>query len=75
MSKVTRSQAEGLQFLSDYRSAFTTRTDGSAWPKNERTWLNAGRYFRGLLRPGSPNTITDIAKKMHTDQRIVESYV
>lgn len=74
-NKATRSQAEGLQFLSGYRSAFTTRADGSTWPKNERTWLNAGRYFRGLLRPGSPNTITDIAKKMHTDQERLERFV
>jgi SRSO17 transposase len=72
---VTRSQAEGLQFLGGYRSAFTTRADGSTWPKNERTWLNAGRYFRGLLRPGSPNTITDIAEKMHTDQERLERFV
>ncbi|SIS16161.1 IS701 family transposase [Natronorubrum thiooxidans] len=74
-NNVTRSQAEGLQFLSGYRSAFTTRVDGSTWPKNERTWLNAGRYFRGLLRPGNPNTITDIAKKMHTDQERLERFV
>ena len=74
-NNVTRSQAEGLQFLSDYRSAFTTRADGSTWPKNERTWLNAGRYFRGLLRPGSTNTITDIAETMHTDQERLERFV
>ena len=74
-NNVTRSQAEGLQFLSSYRSAFTTRVDGSTWPKNERTWLNAGRYFRGLLRPGSPNTTTDIAEKMHTDQERLERFV
>ena len=72
---VTRSQAEGLQFLGGYRSAFTTQADGSTWPKNERTWLNAGRYFRGLLRPGSPNTITDIAEKMHADQERLERFV
>ena len=74
-NNVIRSQAEGLQFLSSYRSAFTTRVDGSTWPKNERTWLNAGRYFRGLLRPGSPNTTTDIAEKMHTDQERLERFV
>jgi len=74
-NNVTRSQTEELQFLSSYRSAFTTRVDGSTWPKNERTWLNAGRYFRGLLRPGSPNIITDIAEKMHTDQERLERFV
>ena len=64
-----------LRFLSDYRTAFTTRADRSTWPKNERTWLNAGRYFRGLLRPGSPNTVTDIAEKMHIDQERLERFV
>jgi hypothetical protein len=74
-AKVTRSQAKGLQFLGGYRSAFTTQTDGSSWPKNDRTWLNAGRYFRGLLRPGSPNTVTDIGEKMHIDQERLERFV
>ncbi len=75
MGEPRRAQAEGLHFLSDYQPAFTTRTDGSAWPKCDRTWLNAGRYFRGLLRPGSPNTITDIAEKMHVDQERLERFV
>ncbi|MFB6228439.1 MAG: transposase, partial [Halobacteriales archaeon] len=56
-------------------SAFTTRSDGSSWPKFERTWHNAARYFRGLLRPGSPNTVTDIAEKMHADQERLERFV
>jgi len=75
MSETSRSQAEGLQFLTNYRSAFTTRPDGSSWPKFERTWHNAARYFRGLLRPGNPNTVTDIAKKMNTDQERLERFV
>jgi len=70
-----RAQAEGLHFLSSYRQAFTTRTNGSTWAKYERTWQNAGRYFRGLLRPGSPNTITDIANKMQVDQERLERFV
>ena len=75
MSETSRSQAEGLQFLTNYRSAFTTRPDGSSWPKFEQTWYNAARYFRGLLRPGSPNTVTDIAEKMNTDQERLERFV
>jgi hypothetical protein len=75
MNETNRSQAEGLQFLTTYRSAFTTRPDGSSWPKFERTWHNAARYFRGLLRPGSPNTVTDIAEKMHADQERLERFV
>ena len=74
MSETTRTQAEGLQFLREYRSAFTTRGDGSKWPKYGQTWLNATRYFRGLLRPGSYTT-TDIAEKMHTDQERLERFV
>jgi len=75
MSEVRSKQAEGLQFLSDYQTAFTTRADGSSWPKHDRTWLNVGRYFRGLLRPGSSNTVTDIAEKMHIDQEQLERFV
>jgi SRSO17 transposase len=75
MSDARSKQAEGLQFLSDYQTAFTTRADGSSWPKHERTWLNGGRYFRGLLRPGSSNTVTDIAEKMHIDQERLERFV
>jgi predicted transcriptional regulator len=41
----------------------------------EQTWHNAARYFRGLLRPGSPNTVTDIAEKMNTDQERLERFV
>jgi len=74
MNETRRSQAEGLQFLTNYRSAFTTRPDGSSWPKFERTWHNAARYFRGLLRPGS-NTVTDIAEKMYADQERLERFV
>jgi SRSO17 transposase len=75
MSETRPKQAEGQQFLSDYQTAFTTRADGSSWPKHERTWLNAGWYFRGLLRPGSPNTVTDIAEKMHIDQERLVRFV
>ncbi len=75
MSRVRPKQAEGLQFLSDYQTAFTTREDGSSWSKHERTWLNVGWYFRGLLRPGSSNTVTDIAEKMHIDQERLERFV
>ncbi len=74
MKETKRAQAEGLQFLSNYCSAFTTRLDGSSWPKYDRTWQNAARYFRGLLRPGSP-TATDIADKMQVDQERLERFV
>ena len=74
MKETRRAQAEGLQFLSNYCSAFTTRLDGSSWPKYDRTWQNAARYFRGLLRPGSP-TATDIADKMQVDQERLERFV
>jgi hypothetical protein len=42
MSDARAKQAEWLQFLSDYQTAFTTRADGSSWPIHERTWLNVG---------------------------------
>jgi hypothetical protein len=75
MSEARPKQAEGQQFLGDYQTVFTTRADGSSWPKHERTWLNVGRYFGGLLRPGSYNTVTDIADKMHIDQERLERFI
>jgi hypothetical protein len=69
---VTRSQAEGLQFLSDYRSAFTTRTDGSSWPKKERTLLNAGRYFRSATGPESSNTVNRLGCPLALNKRQVD---
>ena len=68
MSEPRPKQTEGLQFLSDYQTAVTTRADGSSWSKHERTWLNIGQYFRGAAGPGSSDTVTDIAEKMHIDQ-------
>ena len=75
MMETKRAQAEGLRFLSNYRNSFTTRADGSTWAKYDRTWHNAARYFRGLLRPGRPNTVTDIAEKMQADQERLERFV
>lgn len=62
MSGARRGLAEGLPFLSNYQSTFTTRSDASTWPKYERTWLNAAQDFQGFMRPGSPNTVTDTKK-------------
>jgi SRSO17 transposase len=75
MTRVRPKQAEGIQFLSDYQTALTTRADESSWPKHERTWLNVGRCFWGLLRPGSSNAVTDIAEKMHIDREQLERFV
>jgi SRSO17 transposase len=68
-------QVNARRFLQDYQSAFTTRVDGSSWPKWERTWTNATQYFRGLLRPGRRKSITGLAKRMDTDQEQLERFV
>ena len=74
-AELAHSQVEAKRFLSQFQTAFTTRWDGSTWPNWERTWKNADRYVRGLFRPGTDNTVTDIAKKTHMDQERLERFV
>lgn len=74
MRELAQTQADAQQFLRNFQSAFTTRTDGSTWPKWERTWCHASHYFRGLLRTGS-STITDIAAQLHTNQEQLERFI
>ena len=72
---IAHNQLNARRFLQEYQSAFTTRSDGSSWPKWERTWANATQYFRGLLRPGRRKSITGLAKRMATDQEQLERFV
>jgi SRSO17 transposase len=72
---LAHNQLNARRFLQAYQSAFTTRSDGSSWPKWERTWTNATQYFRGLLRPGRRKSITGLAKQMATDQKQLERFI
>lgn len=74
-AELAHTQVEAKRFLTRFQAAFTTRWDGSSWPKWERTWRNADRYIRGLFRPGTDNTVTDIANKMDMDQERLERFV
>ncbi|MEF8853949.1 MAG: IS701 family transposase [Haloarculaceae archaeon] len=74
-AELAHSQVEAKRFLNQFQSAFTTRWDGSTWPNWERTWRNADRYVRGLFRPGTDNTVTDIAEKTHMDQERLERFI
>jgi len=74
MRELAHTQVEAQQFLQEYQTAFTTRRDGSTWPKWERTWAHASHYFRGLIRPGS-STVTDIAAQLQTDQEQLERFI
>jgi SRSO17 transposase len=75
MHSLAHPLVEGSQFFNDYQTAFTTRSDGSTWPKWERTWLHASRYFRGLLRPGSRKSITCLAIKTDDHQEQLERFI
>lgn len=65
----------GRRFLERFKSAFTTCSDGSTWPKWERTWTHAGQYFRVLLRPGRRNSITGLACRVNADSERLERFV
>jgi SRSO17 transposase len=68
-------QVNGHRFLQEYHSDFTTRLNGSSWPKWDRTWTNATQYFRGLLRPRRRKSITGLAKRMDPDQKQLERFI
>ncbi len=63
------------QFLTPFKSAFTTRLDGSTRPNWERTWIHAYQYFRALLRPGKRKSITGLASRVGADQERLERFV
>jgi SRSO17 transposase len=75
MDSLAHPLVEGAQFFKDYQAAFTSRSDGSTWPRLERTWLHASRYFRGLLRPGSRKSITRLAAKTDDHQEQLERFI
>lgn len=63
------------QFIEQFEAAFTTRPDGSTWPKWERTWRHADQYFRALIRPGSGKSIAGLATRMNANQERLERFV
>ncbi len=75
MNSLAHPLVEGSQFFKRYQSAFTTRSDNSTWPKWERTWLHASRYFRGLLRPGSRKTALQLAASTDDQQEQLERFI
>lgn len=74
-SLLAHNQLEAHRFLQAYESAFTSRSDGSTWPKWERTWSHARRYFWGATGPGSSKSITGLAKRMNSSQETLERFV
>lgn len=68
-------QLAARKFIKGFETAFTTRSDGSTWPKWERTWHHAGQYFRALLRPGSGKSIAGLATRVNADQERLERFV
>ena len=75
MASHCHSLVDGSQFLMDYKQAFITRSDGSTWPKWQRTWIHAMRYFRGLLRPGSRKSLTSLAARVDDSQEQLERFI
>lgn len=73
--KLAHNQTDAQRFLARFENAFTTRPDGTTWPKADRTWRHADQYFRGLLRPGNRTSITRLAKPMNAKQEPLERFV
>jgi len=74
-SVLAHNQLAAHRFIRQAKAAFTTQSDGSTWPKFDRTWRHADQYFRGLLRPGRHKTITGLATRMHADQERLERFI
>lgn len=72
---IAHNQLAARRFFERFKAAFTTRSNGSTWPKWERTLNHADRYFRGLLRPGRRKSITGLATRMNVDQEQLERFV
>jgi SRSO17 transposase len=75
MKEFAHNQTESLQFLTDYQSIFTTRSDGSSWPNWQKTWLHATQYFRGLVRTGTNKSVAGIASMINIKQEKLERFV
>lgn len=73
--ELAHNQTAARSFLRRVENAFTTRPDGTTWPKVDRTWRHADQYFRGLLRPGKRKSITGLAKRMDAKQERLERFV
>jgi len=74
-SQLAHNQVAARQFIDQFEAAFTTRPDGSTWPKWERTWRHADQYFRALLRPGSGKSIAGLATRTNAGQERLERFV
>lgn len=75
MIDLARKQTESLQFLTDYQSWFTTRSDGLSWPNWQQTWLHATQYFRGFVRSGTNKSVAGIASMVDIKQEKLERFV
>jgi len=74
-STLAHNQLAAKQFIERFETAFTTRSDGSTWPKFQRTWKHANQYFRALVRPGSGKSIAELATRVGADQERLERFV
>lgn len=63
------------RFLQRFKTAVTTRRDGTSWPRRRNTWKNAVGYFRALARGGKGKSMTHIATHMNVRRQRVERFV
>lgn len=62
-------------FIGPFRRVFTTRADGSSWPRAANTWRAARCYLDGLLRPGKNKTMRGLAKRMSIDEDRLRRFI
>lgn len=72
---LARKRAPTRRFIHQFQTTFRTRSDGSTWPKWERTLTHAEQYFRALLRPGRRKSIAGLATRVDAEQERLERLV
>jgi SRSO17 transposase len=66
---------ERYRFLAPLKGAFTTRSNGSSWPRWRETWRGAHAYLEGLLAPGRGKNMEAIARRVGIEGDRVERFV
>ncbi len=70
-----RGRLERYRFLAPLKGLFTTRKEGSRWPRWRETWRAAHAYLDGLLAPGRRKNMEAIARRVGMDEDRVERFV
>jgi hypothetical protein len=73
--RVGRHRLEQHRFLAPLRALFTTRGDGSSWPRWRETWRVAHAYIAGLLGSARSQNVHIMAKAVGVPEDRLQRFV